>query len=183
MQIEAERFDGVVEQAMAVMAHRSRYEAVASATSVPWWWIGCVHQREASGSFRAHLHNGDPLTARTVHVPAGRPVAGSPPFTWETSAADALTMRGINGAAWTVADALAEAERYNGLGYQHRGLRSPYLWGGTILQQPGKYVADGHFDPTAWDNQIGVAALMSVLAGLGVVLTPAGGMPAQSGGD
>jgi lysozyme family protein len=28
-------------------------------------------------------------------VPAGRPAAGSPPFTWEQSAADALELAGI----------------------------------------------------------------------------------------
>jgi lysozyme family protein len=51
-----------------------------------------------------------------------------------------------------------------------RGLRSPYVWAGSILQQPGKFTSDGHFDPGAMDSQIGVAPVMSVLAGLGVSL-------------
>jgi lysozyme family protein len=59
---------------------------------VPWELIAALHEREAGGSFKGHLHNGDPLTGRTYHVPAGRPAKGSPPFTWEASAIDALTM-------------------------------------------------------------------------------------------
>ena len=50
-----------------------RYRAVATVTDVPWHVIAVLHQMECSGSFDKHLHNGDPLSARTVRVPANRP--------------------------------------------------------------------------------------------------------------
>ncbi|HEY0185683.1 MAG TPA: hypothetical protein VGC09_23010 [Rhodopila sp.] len=154
-----------------IIQSMGRYQAVSDATGVPAWWIGCIHQRESSGSFACHLHNGDPLAVRTVHVPVGRPLRGNPPFTWEQSAIDALTMRGLHAGDWSIPTALRQAEAYNGMGYRNRGMRSPYVWGGTTLQQPGKYVADHVWDATAIDKQIGVAALMQILASLGVELT------------
>ena len=44
--------------------------------------------------FDQHLHNGDPLSGRTTHVPPGRPRPASPPFTWEQSAHDAIIRSG-----------------------------------------------------------------------------------------
>jgi hypothetical protein len=45
---------------------------------------------EAGFQIDTHLHNGDPLTRRTVHVPNGQPVVWNPPNDWESSAKDAL---------------------------------------------------------------------------------------------
>ena len=73
-----------------IAANRTRYEAIAHETGVPWGVVAVVHQMEAGLRFDRHLHNGDPLTARTVRVPSGRPREGAPPFTWEESATDAL---------------------------------------------------------------------------------------------
>ena len=66
-----------------------RYEAASEVSGVPWHVIAVIHAMEGGLKFTTHLHNGDPLTARTVQVPKGRPKTGQPPFTWETSAADA----------------------------------------------------------------------------------------------
>ena len=44
-------------------AERARVTAAADAA------INRIHDLEASRNFNAHLHNGDPLTHRTVHVP------------------------------------------------------------------------------------------------------------------
>ena len=71
-------------------ANWARYQDVGGKTGIPPYVIGIIHSLEASGRFDRHLHNGDPLTARTVQVPAGRPKSGKPPFTWEESAVDAL---------------------------------------------------------------------------------------------
>jgi len=51
-------------------------------------------------------------------------------------------------------------ERYNGIGYAARGLASPYLWSGTDQYIRGKYVADGVFDPSVVDKQLGCAGLI-----------------------
>ena len=54
-----------------MLRDRGRYERVAEATQVPWHVIALIHNMECSGRFDCHLHNGDPLTRRTKHVPAG----------------------------------------------------------------------------------------------------------------
>jgi lysozyme family protein len=158
-------------QAASIIANQERYESVAIVANAPWWWVGCVHWMEASGSFRCHLHNGDPLNARTVQVPAGRPLGGDPPFTWEDSATDALSMRNFTpDTDWSIDGALNQAERYNGEGYHNRGIRSPYLWWGTSLQQTGRFTSDHGFDPNARSNEPGVAAMMKALEAAGLTL-------------
>jgi lysozyme family protein len=61
-----------------IVANRDRYEIVGSPLGVPWYFIGVIHTLECGLSFNRHLHNGDPLTARTVHIPRGRPKTGQP---------------------------------------------------------------------------------------------------------
>lgn len=63
---------------------------------MPWYFIAAVHLRESSFQVDRHLHNGDPLTGRTVQVPAGRPPVGDPPHTFEQSASDALTLKKLH---------------------------------------------------------------------------------------
>lgn len=148
-----------------IIAAEQRYKAVQAVIGMPWFLIGAWHMRESGCDFSTHLHNGDPLTARTKHVPAGRPASGSPPFTWPESAIDALQMKGLQGVqSWSVARMLYESERYNGWGYVPRGENSPYVWAGTNHEQRGKFVADGEFDPSADDTQLGVAAVLIRLA-------------------
>jgi lysozyme family protein len=151
---------------------RPRYEAVAARTSVPWAVIAVIHMLEASGRFTRHLHNGDPLTARTVQVPAGRPRIGAPPFTWEASAADALTLKGLHQQRdWSLPRTLHTLEGYNGWGYRrhHPEVLSPYLWGMCTHYRAGKYVADGRWSSTAVSSQCGCAVLLRRLAELGEV--------------
>ena len=156
--------------AARISSYMSRYKAVSDKTGVPWWWIGCTHYREASCRFSGHLHNGDPLTARTYHVPKGRPLAGNPPFAWEDSAIDALTMRVLDRVAdWSIPRALFEWEGYNGWGYRSHNVNSPYVWAATSHQENGKYVADGVWSPTAFDTQLGCAAILHRLIETGVV--------------
>jgi lysozyme family protein len=57
----------------AIARGRPRYDKVANATGVTWYVIAIIHEMEASLKFTTHLHHGDPLTDRTVQVPAGRP--------------------------------------------------------------------------------------------------------------
>src|SRR4051812_40453838 len=78
------------------LAHEDLYGRVKDQINVPLLFIMPIHEREASLSFGTHLHNGDPLTARTKHVPAGRPKTGNPPFKWDESAVDALTQQKLD---------------------------------------------------------------------------------------
>jgi lysozyme family protein len=115
---------------------------------MPWALIGVIHAMECGFNFATHLHNGDPLTNRTKHVPAGQPQTGTPPFSWESSAIDALTHEGFNTVTdWSIPHMLYLLEKYNGFGYRKMGKPSPYLWSFSNLYEKGKYVADGRFDP------------------------------------
>lgn len=149
---------------------RSLYEKVSEFVSVPWPLIAAIHFRESSQNFHCHLHNGDPLRARTVHVPSGRPEFGEPPFTWIESATDALSELNWYPPEWDIAGSLEFLERYNGLGYQKRGLYSPYLWNYTDKYISGLYVADGKFDPFKIEHRPGCVALLKMLEQKGVSL-------------
>ena len=144
------------------------YLEIEARSDVPWFIVGIIHHMESSGSFKKHLHNGDPLTARTVRVPRNRPL-GKPPFTWEDSALDALGMK-RQPLVWDIASTLDYLEKYNGLGYRKMYPKhtSAYLWGCTNHETKGKYIADGVFDATAVTKQAGCVAILLGLKELGV---------------
>jgi lysozyme family protein len=157
---------------------KRRYQKVANALEIPWYVVGIIHSLEAGGDFTRHLHNGDPLTARTTHVPAGRPKTGNPPYTWEASAIDALTSQGFRTwKDWSVPGTLYKLEAYNGFGYRdhHPNVPSPYLWSFSNHYARGKYVADGRFSATAVSQQCGAAVLLKRLTAAGTrTAIPAG---------
>ena len=141
------------------------YQKVEEESGVPWQVVASLHFREGDCDFHTHLHNGDPLTDRTKHVPKGRPSDGNPPFSWEASALDALGFDGLlNLTNWNnIATCLYRIERYNGLGYRPHNINSPYIWSGTNHYTYGKFTNDGHFDATIKDKQAGVAGILKLL--------------------
>lgn len=154
--------------AALVMRGRLRYQEVGAALGIPWYFIGCIHLRESSCRFDTHLHNGDPLSERTVHVPAGRPTVGVPPFDWEISASDALMYMGLDKIGpqfgWSIERVLFEWERYNGFGYREPGRGySPYLWADTNHYTQGKFTSDHGYDSSHVDTQNGCAAVLNCL--------------------
>lgn len=162
----------VAQLAGTIEQNRNRYSAVGDPLGIPWFFIGVVHNMESSQNFKKHLHNGDPLTARTVQVPAGRPKTGSPPFTWEESATDSLQLMNLHKwTDWSIPGTLYKVEEYNGWGYRrfHAEVLSPYLWSFTNHYKSGKYVADGKWSPTAVSGQCGAAALLRHLAEKGTI--------------
>ncbi|MDR5867527.1 hypothetical protein [Halomonas koreensis] len=168
----ARRVDRAAER---LLAHRDRYRDVGDRQGVPWAFVGLVHRMESGGDFGCHLHNGDPLEARTVRVPAGRPRRGSPPFAWEESAVDALAMKRLGRHTdWSLAGLLYQLERYNGWGYRryHPEVLSPYLWSFSTHYERGKYVADGRWSESAVSRQVGAAVVMRRLAELGELAFP-----------
>lgn len=166
-ELRPERMQEIAEMGHRVVAGEDRYNAVSLALGVPWYVVGVIHQMEAGGSFERHLHNGDPLTARTVHVPKGRPLAepklGLLPYTWEESACDALQDYPPKPKKWDLGSVLVYLEAYNGFGYRHHGCVSPYVWSATTAYVQGKFVADGAFDMNAVSDQIGCAAILKIL--------------------
>ena len=149
---------------------KPRYREAEQRTGVPWWFIGIIHAMEASFNFASHLHNGDPLTARTVQVPKNRPPVWNPPSDWLSSAIDALQLKNYTGQAdWSVARALYRWEAYNGWGYRPRAINSPYLWSFSSHYTKGKFVRDGVFDPNAVSRQCGTAVMLKALVTAGDV--------------
>ncbi len=147
-----------------------RYESVGNPLNIPWWFIGAIHGLESGFAFDRHLHNGDPLTARTRRVPAGRPQSGEAPFTWEQSAHDALRyMKLDQWGDWSVAGALYQWEAYNGFGYRKYKINSPYLWSLSNHYEKGRYIRDHVFDTNATSNQCGAATLLRSLVNQGIV--------------
>ena len=130
--------------AKKIVANQARYAAAVAGMPVPWWFVAVVHCMECSMRFDQHLHNGDPLSGRTTQVPPGRPAAGSPPFTWEQSAHDAIQFERLDRVTdWSLPNVLFNWHRYNGINneYKRRGIPTPYLWSGSTHYKKGKYVA------------------------------------------
>ena len=170
--IRSERSDLVDALVDRLAAARARYASLERALGVPWYFTGAVHLMESNARFDRHLHNGDPLTARTRQVPAGRPPTGAPPFTWEHSALDALRLKRLDRwEDWSVAGVLFKLEEYNGWGYRqyHPEVLSPYLWSFSKHYERGKYVADGRFDPRAVSGQCGAAVLLKRMVDRGLI--------------
>ncbi len=144
---------------------RNNYEQVSAALGVPWPFVGVIHGMECGFNFYGHLHNGDPLGARTSHVPKGQPKSGIPPFTWFESALDALRLRKLDQEPdWSVPHMLYLLEGYNGFGYRRRGVPTPYLWSFSNIYTKGKFVQDGKFDENAVSKQCGAALILKAVA-------------------
>jgi lysozyme family protein len=170
--IAPDKYPFVTAAVEKMLASRSRYEAVEQKTSVPWYFIAIVHYMEGGGKFTTHLHNGDPLKARTVNVPKGRPKTGTPPFTWEFSAEDALAYTGVNKwTDWSLPGLLYKLEGYNGFGYRRASINinSPYLWSFSNHYKSGKYVADGKYSPAAVSKQCGAAVILRRMAEMQII--------------
>ena len=136
------------------------YAAVSALTGVPEIWMASSFEREASSDFRLSPAQGDPWNKISVHVPAKR----GPFASWAAAAEDAYHLDGLDAIGapnWSWARACFEGELFNGFGYRDfHHMHSPYLWGGSNIQQPGKYVGDGKFDPDEMDPQLGIVPMM-----------------------
>lgn len=165
------RLSAVTGAVSKVMSGRQRYEQVSKKLgTIPWYFIGCIHNMERGCSFKHHLHNGDPLTGRTHLVPAGRPIeppwGGEVAYSWEQSAIDALKMKKLDEwTDWSISGLLYQMEKFNGFGYRqyHPHVKSPYLWSFTNKYTRGKYIGDGKWSEVAVSEQVGCAAILKNL--------------------
>lgn len=164
----------------AVWADRNRYKKVGEPLNIPWFVVAALHQMDTGGDFTVHLHNGDPLTERTQHLPDGRPVTGEPPFRWEDSASDALQLRHFElWTDWSIAGTLFLLEGHGGWGYRlhHPEVPSPYLWNASTHYTQGKYVTDDTWSETGVAQCCGVAVLLRRLAERGMIKFASTGEP------
>lgn len=155
-----------------IVSFITRYKVVGLNSRIPWAFIAVIHSMESGGRFTRHLHNGDPLSARTIHVPKGRPLKGNPPFSWEESAYDAMILRQVHKVSdWSAEGILYQIEGYNGFGYRkyHPKVLSPYLWSYSNWYTAGKYASDGTFSETLVSKQCGAAVLLKELEKRGAI--------------
>jgi lysozyme family protein len=130
----------------------ARLAIIKAKAGIPEVVQATIGERECGFDFSKNWGQGDPLTHPSTHVPRGRPPLGAPPndhfpVSWEYAALDAFAIDHLDDASapWSLVYGCWKWEGYNGFGYRSRGLRTPYVVGGTNLQQPGKFVADGRF--------------------------------------
>jgi lysozyme family protein len=169
---------GLVKQcADNIQLNQLIYRDVSDKTGVPWYVIAVIHSLESDFDFTTHLHNGDPLTRRTVNVPAGRPLRWNPPSDWSDSAIDALEFDGAFGVqSWNLPNVFFFLEKFNGWGYRNDAgrntvpsSRSPYIYSGTDHYKKGKYFEDHKFDPQLVSDQIGCMAQLKELENRGLI--------------
>jgi lysozyme family protein len=148
--------------ACGIAADKERYRAVELSTGVPWFVVGLIHQMESDRDFNTHLHNGDPLTARTSNEPRGRPTGGNPPFTWSESAADAIRYDKLDQVPqWTYERVAYELEKFNGFRSRtDHHINTPYLWSGTTHYERGKFVRDNVWDDNVVSKQLGALPIL-----------------------
>lgn len=157
--------------AKRLLRDKDAYVGVESATGVPAVWLMATNERESTGRLTTYLGNGQSLKMRTTIVPKGRgPFLG--PNAWRDGAIDALQLNGTaDVAVWDWPRMCFEWEAYNGFGYRdHHAIRTPYLWGGTNLQQKGKYTSDGKYSSTTTDPQLGTVAIAKAIIALDLTL-------------
>lgn len=135
-------------------------------STVPAAALMALAEREMSGNLHCYLGNGQRLTMRTTLVPKGRGPWPDTPAGFIDGAMDALTLDDLIHVAedgWSEARFCYESELWNGFGYRAHGIPSPYVYGGTTVQRPGKYVRDGVYSSTVMDPQLGTLAIVEEL--------------------
>ena len=163
---EVRNSDSIAWAVKNIKKNQSKYIEMEKEFKMPWQLIAAIHFLESSLRFTRHLHNGDPLDARTVRVPAGRPLhapKNGREYSFMESAKDALTVKKRVPSKWTLPHVVHYLESYNGFGYYFRGLNSSYLMSGTQFQPKGKYVTDGVFDTSKSSKRAGAIILMKKL--------------------
>lgn len=140
-------------------------------STVPAAALMALAEREMSGNLHCYLGNGQRLTMRTTLVPKGRGPFPDTPAGFIAGAMDALTLDGLIHVAamqggWSRARFCYESELWNGFGYRARGIPSPYVYGGTTVQRPGKFIRDGVYSATVMDPQLGTLAIVEELVKL-----------------
>lgn len=164
-----------------VFKNGNRYIAAGAATGVPWPFIGVLDQRESDCNPTRGLGQGDPWNKVSTHVPKGK----GPFASWVDAAKYYIHYDGLDDppAPWDMPVACWEGEKWNGFGPRNKGIFTGYLWAGTNHYTRGKYVADSVWDGGEVDQQLGIVAVLYMMAQrdpetiIGGGIIPGGGAP------
>lgn len=137
--------------------HLPRYQAVQAATGVPAVLIASLDERESDANPRLGLGQGDPWGQVSVHVPRGQ----GPFPSWADAAVFYVHYDHLDDTTqpWSWSYFCWKGEAWNGFGPRNHGIHTGYLWAGTNHYTQGKYVADGQWDPTYVDKQLGIVPI------------------------
>lgn len=168
MVINPSRVAEFTTEAQFAISNKITYQVLESQTRVPWPMLACIHRRESNADFSTYLGNGQPLNKPTTEVPVGRG-----PFTSFTAGAiDAIAIEGWGSISdWRLEKQLYYMLLFNGVGSENWGHPSSYIWGGTNVQQPGKWIRDHVWSSTVMDPQPGCAPLLRRIAELDQTVT------------
>lgn len=159
MTIKPERLAEFTKDAKFAIAHKDRYLEVEKATGLPWMMVAILHRRESDSDFDTYLGNGQSLHHVTTIVPKGR----GPFASFLEGAIDAVKVEGWRDVSdWRLEKMLYYTLLFNGA----YSAQSPYVWGGTNIQQRGKFIRDHVYDANVWDPQPGTAPLFKTIADL-----------------
>jgi lysozyme family protein len=172
MEISSEHLGDADQIINKIVDKKVKYKTIERSTNVPWFVIAAIHSLESSLNFNTHLHNGDPLTGKTVNVPRGRIPGKNPPYNWDESAIDSLQFDNVDSwTDWSLAGTCFTLEKYNGWGYReyHPEVKSPYLWSFSNHYTKGKYAADGIFKSDLVSEQCGGMVLLKRMEQRGLI--------------
>lgn len=166
--VKPDREREVRSAATRLLRDKEIYLRVELATHVPAAALMALAEREMTGNLHCYLGNGQRLTQRTTIVPKGRGPFPDTPDGFVAGCLDALAIDKLDqvwktSKGWTLPRFCYESEEWNGWGYRARGIPSPYVFGATTVQRPGKFPRDHVFDATMMDPQIGTLALVREL--------------------
>jgi lysozyme family protein len=167
MIIKSNRVQEFKNDAEFAIAHKNIYQRIQAKSNVEWYHIALLHRRESDADFNTYLGNGQSLAHRTTEVPAGRgPFTGLDAF--YNGALDALHLDKLDTVIppWPIEKILFYCEEFNGEGYNNHGLPSPYIFGGTNIQLPGKFIRDHVLDLKQIDPQPGCAPMLWMIGQL-----------------
>ncbi len=170
MKINPNRLNELTHTAERLHESKDRYVAVEQRLIklgfyVPWWFTAICSEREYGGPphWDRQLSQGDPLSRRSWHEPAGRgPFLGAD--AWERGCLDALIDCAPHAAKWkdwSPGGTATIFEEYNGLGYAAMGVPSAYVWSGSNQYVSGKYVADHVYRAGVVDVQEGCMPILA----------------------
>ncbi len=159
----------------------AQYTRIQVSLGIPIPVQASICERESGADFSRSPAQGDRWDRVSVNVPRNK----GPYPDWYAAAVDAwhnIDRLDDNSAPWSMPYACWKDEGFNGFGYRAHGIRSPYVFGGTNLQQPGKYVSDGVFSSLVMDTQIGTVPVMLRMIELMPSLAFGPGIPSDIGG-